>query len=1192
LENAPFSAKGMQRRLESLMAVITGTSSAETLTGTNDADQIDGLEGDDILIGGIGADALTGGAGIDTASYEDNWGAVFANLNIGQGFGNAAQGDTYFGIENLLGSIYNDILVGDSGTNRLDGGDGDDSLTGSVGADLLVGGNGIDTASYEDNWGAVFINLNIGQGFGNAAQGDTYSSIENLKGSIFDDFFIGTLGANRLDGADGNDILVGSVGADQLVGGNGTDTASYEDNWGAVFINLNIGQGFGNAAQGDTYDSIENVNGSIFDDFIIGTLGGNRLDGGSGNDTLVGNVGADVLAGGIGTDTASYEDNWGAVFVNLAAGAGFGNAAQGDTYTGIENLTGSIFDDALFGDGAANLLNGGGGNDILDGAGGHDVLQGGGGIDTFSIAMIGAADIDTIGDFTAGIDKIRLGGELGQPFTALASGTLRAETFLIGAVAAGADDYLLYNSATGALLYDADGSGVGAAVQIATLSTGLALTAADFTVFGAANAAPAITSGTTASVAENGAPNALVYQTLATDADGDRITYSLTGADASSFTIDAVTGAVRLTLPADFEVKATYNFTVVASDSNASTSTGVVLSITNVNEGSTPIINETGTPNNSRNNAQFIDRDGFTIATNVNLTNDDLPSATIHGSISPATDVDFYSIELEAGELLILDIDDVLAGTPGLDTVIRIFNSAGTEIGHADDAPLDPGSGPHPNSDGMTLDSSLRFRAATGGTYYFSVESFGPAGWDPEDDGPGQGTTSGTYSLHVSIGPPATAAQIAQENVEALISGAEWPSPNLTYAFPNEANDYPGNFGDGEPNTFEPFTAFQQTAVQQMLQHIASMTQLTFTQLFNDNEIDAQLRFAMTNETGAAHAYLPGNSDEAGSAWFNKDDFDTPTQGNYAWMGILHETGHALGLKHGHEFPIALSADHDSVEYSVMTYRSFPGRNLASGGYTNEAFGYPQTLMMYDIAALQQMYGANYGLNSGNSVYTWNSANGQMSINGAQATAPGANRIFLTVWDGGGTDTYDLSNYTSVQTTGTFIDLRPGEWTTMSQTQLANLGLGHTARGNVANALLFEGNAASLIENAIGSSTTDTIVANQATNQLTGNGGADTFRWMTGTDAGTGGSADTITDFLRGTDRIDLSNVDAVPGTGTVDDFAFIGTSAFGNVAGQLRYQVEGGNVRIQADLDGNGIADMEIVVNNNTTLAGTDFIF
>ena len=92
-----------------------------------------------------------------------------------------------------------------------------------------------------------------------------------------------------------------------------------------------------------------------------------------------------------------------------------------------------------------------------------------------------------------------------------------------------------------------------------------------------------------------------------------------------------------------------------------------------------------------------------------------------------------------------------------------------------------------------------------------------------------------------------------------------------------------------------------------MLQHISTLTQLTFTQFFNDNEGAAQLRYAMTDATGAAHAYLPGNSDEAGSAWFNKTDFNAPAKGNYAWMGILHETGHALGLKHGHEFPVAIS---------------------------------------------------------------------------------------------------------------------------------------------------------------------------------------------------------------------------------------------------------------------------------------------
>jgi len=251
--------------------------------------------------------------------------------------------------------------------------------------------------------------------------------------------------------------------------------------------------------------------------------------------------------------------------------------------------------------------------------------------------------------------------------------------------------------------------------------------------------------------------------------------------------------------------------------------------------------------------------------------------------------------------------------------------------------------------------------------------------------------------------------------------------------------------------------------------------------------------------------------------------------------------------------------------------------------------------MMYDIAALQKIYeGANYLFNSGNSVYTWNPTTGEMSINGdAQGTVGNgaggsANRVFMTVWDGGGNDTYDLSAYAN----GTTIDLRPGEWTTTSQTQIANLGQGHFARGNVANALLFEGNTASLIENAIGGASGDVLIANQAANQLRGNGGADAFSWMASGDAGTGVLADTILDFLRGTDRIDLSEIDANPATGAPDPFTFIGTAAFHFVAGEVRYDVTGGNAHVFADLDGNGIADMEIVVNNVTVLAGTDFTF
>jgi len=309
-------------------------------------------------------------------------------------------------------------------------------------------------------------------------------------------------------------------------------------------------------------------------------------------------------------------------------------------------------------------------------------------------------------------------------------------------------------------------------------------------------------------------------------------------------------------------------------------------------------------------------------------------------------------------------------------------------------------------------------------------------------------------------------------------------------------------------------------------------------------------------------------------------------------MGILHETGHALGLKHGHEFPLALSADHDSVEYSVMTYRSFPGDD--TDGYSNETWGYPTTLMMYDIAALQKMYGANYGFNAGNSVYSWSAITGEMSINGIGQGAPGTgaggsqNRVFMTVWDGGGNDTYDMSNYS----VGVTVDLRPGEWSKLDPIQVANLGSGHMARGNVANALLFQGNTASLIENAIGGSGNDTLYANQVANQLTGNGGIDNFRWASASDAGTGSLADTIMDFVHNTDKINLSGIDAISATSQDDAFTFIGGNAFHGVAGELRYDVTAGSAHIFGDIDGNGIADLEIIVNNVTSLTTTDFVF
>ncbi len=119
------------------------------------------------------------------------------------------------------------------------------------------------------------------------------------------------------------------------------------------------------------------------------------------------------------------------------------------------------------------------------------------------------------------------------------------------------------------------------------------------------------------------------------------------------------------------------------------------------------------------------------------------------------------------------------------------------------------------------------------------------------------------------------------------------------------------------------------------------------------------------------------------------------------------------GLKHSHSFiggagayqddvgvaTLPVSANRDSLEFTVMSYRSYVGQDLdAIGYYTNEAFGFPQTLMMLDIAALQHAYGADFTTNSGDSIYTFSPTTGQMSVNGSQGQTPGANRIFMTMW--------------------------------------------------------------------------------------------------------------------------------------------------------------------------------------------------
>jgi Ca2+-binding RTX toxin-like protein len=337
---------------------IFGNDGNDELNGGDNNDTLDGGNDNDTLIGGAGADSLTGGAGIDTASYATATTGVTADLaNPANNTGDAL-GDSYNTIENLTGSNFNDLLRGNGGNNRLTGGGGNDSLNGRGGADVLDGGTGgADIADYRNVTTSITVNLaDPIQNTGEAA-GDTFISIEGIRGGSAND---------TLTGDDNDTVLIGGAGADTLNGGNGQDTADYRSFATGLTANLSDpSQNTGDAA-GDIYISIERLRGGDGNDTLIGDGGVNQLEGGAG---------ADVLDGRDGLDFARYFAADGAITASLANQAINTGDAAGDTYTSIEGLIGSNFDDTLIGDSNDNQLDGNAGADVLNGGAGFDFAR-------------------------------------------------------------------------------------------------------------------------------------------------------------------------------------------------------------------------------------------------------------------------------------------------------------------------------------------------------------------------------------------------------------------------------------------------------------------------------------------------------------------------------------------------------------------------------------------------------------------------------------------------------------------------------------------------------------------------------------------------------------------------------------------------------------------------------------------------
>ncbi|MEI7970457.1 MAG: hypothetical protein WCJ69_15845 [Betaproteobacteria bacterium] len=446
---------------------LTGSDQDDTLTGDAEVNVLRGGGGNDTLEGGAGADILDGGlSGRDTASYA-NAGAsgVVASLaapatNTGQ-----AAGDTYLNIENLSGSEGADTLTGDDGDNVLSGQGGDDTLAAGAGADTLEGGAGNDIL--EGGLGGDTLRGNEGTNtafYGNAASGvvahlvaeealtrntgeaagDTYTGIQNMTGSRYNDTLVGDAQVNRLAGGQGDDLLIGGGAGDVLVGGDGTDTVSYDGATTGVVASLRDGTLNTGDALGDTYESIENLTGSAQDDTLEGNGFANTLLGGRGRDTFVGRGGGDTYDGGDNADTVDYSSagNGAIAYLDAARQGQNASAAAGDTFVRVENLTGSAWNDVLVGDSLANQLRGGGGDDLLDGGSGPngDLLDGGAGTDTVSFASATGAVSASL------VSGGSMGDASGDVFTSIEN--------LVGS----AHDDVLEGDGSANLLYGLDGN--------------------------------------------------------------------------------------------------------------------------------------------------------------------------------------------------------------------------------------------------------------------------------------------------------------------------------------------------------------------------------------------------------------------------------------------------------------------------------------------------------------------------------------------------------------------------------------------------------------------------------------------------------------------------------------------------------------------------------------------------------------
>lgn len=446
------------------------------------------------------------------------------------------------------------------------------------------------------------------------------------------------------------------------------------------------------------------------------------------------------------------------------------------------------------------------------------------------------------------------------------------------------------------------------------------------------------------------------------------------------------------------------------------------------------------------------------------------------GALSSGSESDWIEITLEAGTYTLAAVGVGPLNTAVNDITLTLRNAAGNYVDYDDS-----------NGPGLNADITVAIGETT--TFFIDVGSYSFA-------------DSGTYGVSVTQGTVASfnadmgAGNLMRPNQAWVTTpGTE---VSLTWAFRASGNDPLNNTSSIAMN------ADQIALTEAAMAYVDAISGLNFTQIAPGGASNnATMLFGAyeANDGSGAYAYYPGSNGGntnanalQGDVWLNNTSFypgQTYGAGTYTGYTVLHEIGHAIGLAHpgdynatpGVHFTYGNHAQflQDSQQYTVMSYFGETNTGVSYG------LGYPDTFMLYDFMAIHQLYGADVTYNAGNTIYGFNATEAGSVYDFTTNTTP-----LMTVYDGQGTDTIDLSDYAM------------GQWLTLEEGEFSNLG------GYVGNFSIAMG---AVIENAVGGSGADTITGNDGINVIDGGAGADSLLGGAGDDTLHGGSE---FDYLEG----------------------------------------------------------------------------